>query len=261
MTMIPNQAKLRLEAGELAIGFSVLFWRKVNIAKIALTCGYDWLFIDMEHGSSGVEGVCEICTAALDAGIAPIVRVPGFEHHHATRVLDGGAMGIVVPHVDTVEQARGVVRNCKFPPLGHRSVPPAQPQLGFAKLPAAETFRLLNDNILVIVMLESPEAIDNAEAIAAIDGVDVLLIGTNDLTAEMGIPGEIGDEKVAAAYQRVIAATRKHGKFTGMGGIYSEELMRKYIGMGAGLVLAGGDLAFMTAGARARSNYLRSLSN
>ena len=261
MSIVLNYAKRRLEAGELAIGFSVSFWRMVNIAKIAKTCGYDWLFIDMEHGTAGVELVTEICIAALDAGISPIVRVPGHEHHHAARVLDGGAMGVVLPHVDTVDEARRVAGNCKFPPLGHRSVPPTLPQLGYATLPAVEAMRLLNESILLVVMLESPEAIDNAEAIAAIDGIDVLLIGTNDLAAEMGIPGEIGDKKISAAYERVIAAARKHGKFAGMGGVYGEDLMKKYIGMGARLVLGGGDLAFMRVGAQARCEFLRSLSD
>jgi 2-keto-3-deoxy-L-rhamnonate aldolase RhmA len=99
--------------------------------------------------------------------------------------------------------------------------------------------------------METPTAIANAEAIAAVPGVDALLIGTNDLSAEMGVPGEFGRPKVAAAYETVIAACRKHGKWPGMGGIDAEELLQKYIGMGMQLVLAGGDGGFlMTASAR-----------
>jgi len=135
----------------------------------------------------------------------------------------------------------------------------AQPQLGFHAMPVAEATRLVNEEILVVVMLETPLAISNAEAIAAVKGVDVLLIGTNDLCAEMGIPGKFTDARVEAAYKTVIDACRKHGKHPGMGGVYEPALLQKYIGMGMRFILSGSDLAFMMAGARERTGFLRSL--
>ena len=115
-------AKDRLEAGELAIGVGLRQARTVDIGKAMKTCGFDWLFIDMEHNAMDVDMAVQISVAAQDAGITPIVRVPGYQHFHATRVLDGGAQGIVVPHVDTVEVAAQMVANTKYPPLGQRSV-------------------------------------------------------------------------------------------------------------------------------------------
>lgn len=259
MAIVENTTKKKLEAGQMAIAFSVVHWRMANVAGIAKECGYDWLFIDMEHNTMDVDAAVQISVAALPTGITPIVRVPAHEHFHATRVLDGGAQGVVVPHVNTVEQARRVVENCKYPPIGHRSLTAPMPQLGFRTMPVADAIEALNRNTLVVAMLETPQAVDNADVIAAVEGIDALLIGTNDLAAEMGIPGQFGHTRVEAAYAAMIAATRKHGKFAGMGGVYDHALMEKFIRMGVRLLLGGGDVAFMMAAARTRSDFLKSL--
>jgi 2-keto-3-deoxy-L-rhamnonate aldolase RhmA len=259
MPVTPNITLERLRKGELALGFGVRQARTVDIAKIAKTCGYDWFMLDLEHNTMTIDLACQIAVAALDAGVTPLVRVPGHEHHHATRVLDGGAMGVIVPHVDTAEQARQVVRNCKYPPVGSRSVAGGMPQLGFAAHAPAETIALLNPATLLVVMLETPEAIANVEEIAAVDGIDVLLVGTNDLCATMGIPGQFGSERVSEAYREVIEAARRHGKFPGMGGVYDPALMERYIAQGMQFVLAGGDLAFLMAAATQRAQFLRAL--
>jgi 2-keto-3-deoxy-L-rhamnonate aldolase RhmA len=115
----------------------------------------------------------------------------------------------------------------------------------------------LNSSNLVAVMLESANAIDRAEAIAAVPGIDVLLIGTNDLSVEMGVPGELGHPKIVDAYARMIAACRKHAKWPGMGGVYEEKLMRRYIDMGARFILSGSDLGFLMDSAAKRLTLLR----
>ena len=257
MPIYPNHTKRRLAEGGIAIGMGLRLARSVDIATIAKTCGYDWLFIDMEHNSMSVDTAAQIAAAAPGLGITPLVRVPGHEHYHATRLLDNGAQGIVAPHVEDAREARRVAEACLYPPLGKRSIPGAQPQLAFKAVPAAEATKLVNENILVVVMLESPRAIENAEEIAAVPGVDALLIGTSDLTAEMGILGQIGDARVEAAYRRVIDACRKHGKFPGMGGVYEPALMDKYVKMGMRLILSGSDLALMMAAAKERTAFLR----
>ena len=206
-----------------------------------------------------VDLASQLAMASLGAGITPLVRVPGHEHYHASRLLDNGAQGIVAPHVDTVEEAQRIARACRYPPIGHRSVAGAQPQLGFKSVPVGEATQLVNDLTLVVVMLETPKAIANADAIAQVPGVDVLLIGTNDLCAELGIPGQLAHAQVEDAYKKVIAACRKHGKFPGMGGVYDPKLMEKYIGFGMRFILSGSDLSFMMAGARERASFLRSV--
>jgi len=260
MGIVVNQAKKRLAGGELALGMGLRQARTVDIATIARTCGFDWLFIDMEHNSMDVDTAAQIAMASLGAGITPIVRVPGHEHYHATRLLDAGAQGIVVPHVDGAGQAERVVSYCKYPPLGHRSIAGAQPQLSFEALPIGEAMRVVNAETLVVVMLETPEAIANAASIAAVPGIDVLLVGFNDLCAEMGIPGQFASDMAEAAFATVVAACRGTGKYPGMGGVYEPKLMSKFIGMGARFILSGSDASFLMAGGRERTNFLRGIT-
>lgn len=259
MTVYPNHTKQQLAAGKIAIGMGLRLARTVDIATIAKTCGYDWLFIDMEHNSMDVDTAAQIAMAALPVGVTPIVRVPGKEHHHASRLLDAGAQGIVVPHVDTVEEAERAVAYCKYPPVGHRSVMGVLPQFGYRSMPVAESTPIANAQTMVVVMLETPEAIAKADAIADVPGVDSILIGTNDLCAEMGIPGQFTDPRVEDAYRKVIAACHKHNIHPGMGGVYEPKLLEKYIGMGMRFILSGGDMGFLMAGARERANFLHGL--
>lgn len=257
MAIFPNHTKQQLAAGNIALGMGMRALRTVDAGMIAKTAGFDWLFIDMEHSAMDVDLASQVAIAAMLAGVTPIVRVPGKEHHHASRLLDSGAQGIVVPHVDTAEEAARVVSHCKYPPVGHRSVVGALPQFAYQPMSVADTVRISNEQILVTVMVETPTAIDNAEAIAAVPGVDVVLIGTNDLCAELGIPGQFADPQVEDAYRQVIAACKKHNKHPGMGGVYEPKLMEKYIGMGMRMILSGGDLSFLMAGAKARTDFLR----
>ena len=259
MTTVRNPARERLEAGELALGVGLRQARTVDIGPIMKACGFDYLFIDLEHNTMNLDMAAQISVAAHLAGIAPIVRVPGFDRHLATRVLDGGAMGVVVPHVDTPEQAKAAVDHCKFPPIGHRSMTGTLPHLDFENPGGAELPKIMNENIMVVVMLETPTAIENADAIAAVEGIDVLLIGTNDLSAEMGIPGDFGNDRVVAAYETTIAAARKHGIYAGMGGVYDMEIASRYIGMGAQFLLGGNDTSFILAGGKQRTQTLRSI--
>jgi 2-keto-3-deoxy-L-rhamnonate aldolase RhmA len=259
MSIYSNHTKRQLSEGRLAIGMGLRLARSVDIAAIGKTCGYDWLFIDMEHNSMDVDTAAQISMAALPVGITPIVRVPGKEHHHASRVLDAGAQGIVVPHVDTVEEAQRAVAYCKYPPIGHRSAMGVLPQYAYRSVPVGDALAAANDETLVVVMLETPDAIAKADAIAAVPGIDVVLIGTNDLCAEMGIPGQFADPRVEAAYRSVIAACHKHGVHPGMGGVYDPKLMQQYIGMGMRFILSGGDLGFLMAGARQRADFLQGL--
>jgi len=254
---IRNVARERLESGELSLGCGVRLTRSVEIGIAMKTAGFDWLFLDLEHGAMSIDAAAQIATDALNAGIAPIVRVPNGEYSIATRVLDNGALGIVMPHVDSADEARDVVEKLKYPPIGHRSMGGIGPHYSLRSASTGDAAKALNAANLTVVMLETPTAIRNADAIAAVPGVDVLLIGTNDLCAEMGIPGDFGNERAADAYQKMIAASRQHGKFAGMAGIYNEPIMQRYIDMGARFILSGNDAAFLMAGAAQRTGFLR----
>jgi len=259
MTVLAIEALRRIRSGQLTLGFGVHHLRGAAVPMLAKAAGYDWLFIDSEHGSISTQEISQICLAALPAGIAPIVRVCGGAVDEGTRALDNGALGIVVPHVDTADEARQLVSAFRFHPMGRRSTGGAPAQFAFRAPPAPEMQRILNAELLLIPMIETPKAVENAEAIAAVDGIDVLLIGTNDLALEMGIAGQLNHERVQNAYRRVGEACRRHKKVFAMGGVYEQELTARYIGMGVRMVLAGNDHGLLLAAATARANFLRAL--
>ena len=226
----------------------------------AKAAGFDWLFIDMEHGAFSVNEATQLCIAALPTGVTPIVRVCFGALDEATRALDNGALGIVIPHVDTPAQAKMVADALRFPPRGTRSWGGGVAVYGYAPPGVAEAQEEINNEILVVAMIETAEAVANADAIAATPGIDVLLIGTSDLSADMGISGQIGHERVQGAYRAVIDACKKHGKFAGMGGIYDDIWAKTYIGWGAQFVLGGADQMFIMQAATARAKFLSSLA-
>ena len=257
--MVNNLAKQKLEAGELCLGVGLCQARTVDIAKAMKTAGFDWLFIDMEHNMMGIDIATQIAVAAQDTGITPMLRVPGHEHYHASRALDGGAQGIIAPHVDDAETAAKIVSACRYPPDGQRSMTGALPQLDFVSQPPGVAARTLNDATLVVVMVETAKAVQNADAIAATPGVDIVLIGTNDLCLDMGIAGQYAHPDIDNAYEQVAAACRNNKKHLGMGGIYDPEQMKPQIQRGARFILSGSDLPFMMKAAKAQAEAVRAL--
>jgi 4-hydroxy-2-oxoheptanedioate aldolase len=255
--VIRNSARERLEQGGVSIGLGVRLARTVDIAKVGKAAGFDWLFLDLEHGPMSLETCSAISVAALDVGIAPLVRVPNGEYAMATRALDAGALGIVMPHVDTAEEARAVVSKLKYPPIGHRSVAGQQPQFDYKAVKVGDLTASLNAVTLTIVMIETPTAVANADAIMATPGVDGVLIGTNDLAAEMGIPGDLGNPRIVEAFGTVIAACKKHNKWAGMGGVRDDAHIKQYVQMGIRLILAGAEISMLLGAATARTNYMR----
>jgi 2-keto-3-deoxy-L-rhamnonate aldolase RhmA len=260
MAIVHNVAKRKLRQGEVALGFGLHHLRSSAAPLLAAAGQHDYLFMDMEHGAFTVQEATQICIAALATGIAPIVRVCAGALDEATRLLDNGALGIVVPHVDTGEQAQRIADAFHYPPAGHRSWGGPPPIYGYLPPHVSEAQKAINDEILTVVMIESPEAVKNADAIAAVDGIDVLLIGSFDLTSELGIPGQMGHEKLINAYQTVSDACSRHGKALGMGGINDDENARRYMGMGARFITSGNDHSFIVSGSIERAKFFRDLA-
>lgn len=259
MSIYLNRAKARLAQGQLALGMILRQARTVDIAALAATAGFDWFSIDMEHSTIDVDTAAQIVNAALPVGITPMVRVPGDASHHASRLLDAGAQGIIIPHVDTAQAAREAVARCLYSPAGSRSYAGIQAQLAYRATPVVQATRLLNEQTLVVVMLESLRAIENAAEIAAVQGVGAMLIGINDLCDELGVPGQFGDAKVVAAFEKVIAACKGRAVYPGMSGVHDPALATKYVSMGMRLIGGGTDQSFLMAGASARAAFLRGL--
>ncbi len=257
---VRNRSKARLADGRLSICVTFRQMQSVEMVRAAKACGYDSLYVDHEHGSVPLEATRQICAAALDIGITALVRVPKIESDLVGHVLDGGAMGVIFPHIDTPELAKRAVEVCKYPPTGRRGVNNSIPQFGYRKWPGVDMRAVLNKETWVVCQVESGECVSNIDAIAAVEGVDILFVGTNDLCADLGIDGQLDHPQVEHAYQATIAACKKHGKVCGIGGLAArEDLLKKYIDMGGRFVAAGADQAFFEAGARKRAQFIQSL--
>lgn len=254
-----NIALEKLKNGELSLGIVLRQARSVETAKIMEAAGFDWLFLDLEHNSMSIETASEMSIAALNSGIASLVRVPEFQYSMATRALDGGAQGIIMPHVDTAEQAREVVRQLRYPPIGRRSISSVQVHVDFRSLPVGELTRELDKNFLIAIMIETMEGVENCEEIAAVEGIDVVMIGANDLCLDLGIPGDVMNPRTVAAFERVAAACKKHGRYAGLGGVRTAEELNVYFKMGYRFILAANDVTLLINSGRQRTQALRAL--
>jgi 2-keto-3-deoxy-L-rhamnonate aldolase RhmA len=255
-----NRAKRMLANKELVLCFGVNQLRTPNIGMIAAACGFDALYVDLEHNPTSLETASAICVAALGLGITPIARVSSHDPHDATRILDCGAQGVMVPHIQNAAEARAVVEACRFAPMGHRSAAGSLPSFGYAKMSQAEVCRRVNEETLLIAMIETPEAVANADEIAAVEGIDAVHIGASDLSTEMGIPGEYRDPRMVAAFETVAAAAKKHGKAMGVGGVREDPEFQSFLlRIGVRYLTSGSDLLYILSGGRADVAKIRAL--
>jgi 2-keto-3-deoxy-L-rhamnonate aldolase RhmA len=247
----------RMKAGEVALGMNIRLARSGDIASIARTTGHDFLFLDAQHAIFSLETLAHIAQAARSAGVAPLVRVRSCDDPDTSLLLDAGVTGIVFPDINTAGQARKAVDTAKFPPLGKRSVSGGYSLFDFRTLPLAEVTRTLNENTLVVCMIETREGLANVEEIAAIEGVDVIHVGCNDLLVNMGKPGAFGDPEIVAAVERVIAVASAHGKFAGLGGDRNVARQVQFIRKGVKFMTTQTDIGFLMAEASRRTGELR----
>ena len=253
-----NVMKARMNEGRLAVGMIVRLMRGVEIAAIAKSAGFDCLYIDLEHCSFSLETVSQISMTATALGVTPLVRVPGIDKAFISRTLEAGAQGIIVPHMENRVQAEDVVDAAKFPPVGSRSLLGINPHTLFRGGPAAEIMQKMNEATLIVGMIESAVAVENASDIASVEGLDMLLVGTNDLCNSLGIPGQLDHPRVREAYEHVAAACRAGGKHLGVGGLNSRpEIAKEMIAMGARYVSAGSDTGFLMSAATATAKSFR----
>jgi 2-keto-3-deoxy-L-rhamnonate aldolase RhmA len=258
--ILRNNVKEKLARDEVVASMTVRLVRGTEIARIAATAGFDTLYVDLEHSSFSLETCSQICMAALEAGIAPLVRVPANTPDYIARVLEGGALGVIAPHVHSADDAKAVVRAAKFAPLGERSNAGGLPHLHFRTFPAPEAYAALNDATMIIVQFESAAALDKAEEIVAVEGIDMVLVGLNDLLADWGLPGQYDHPRVREVYARTIALCRKHGKHCGVGGLSSRpDLVAEFVKKGARYVSTGTDLAFLLSACTARAKQVRDI--
>ena len=185
------------------------------------------------------------------------MRVRSCDDPDTSLILDNGATGIVFPDVNSAADAQRAVDACKFAPIGKRSVSGGYPNFDLRPVPTGESCRLLNESTLVVCMIETVEGLANVEEIAAVEGVDVLHVGCNDLLTAMGKPGQFGCPEVVAAIERVIAAAAAHGKFAGLGGERDLDRQHAFIRKGVRFVTTQTDIGFLMTAAGQRTATIR----
>lgn len=257
MGVIQNAALRRMREGEVALGMQIRIGRSSEIAGLAGATDHDWIMLDMQHSGIDIGTVVSIALGSYGFGVTPVVRVSGVDYPDTVRLLDAGVMGVILPDTRNAQQAQAFVRQCRFPPLGNRSVSTGYVILGYEPLHISKAAQVLNQETLVVCMIESLEGIDNLDAIAAVDGVDVIHLGCNDLLMEMGLPGQFDSPQLAAIVQRLLEACRHHGKFAGCGGDRDSARQRQFIEDGGLFVTTDSDLGFLRLEASRKTNELR----
>src|SRR6476620_1238486 len=247
--MRTNPVKQKLRRGEVAFG-TCLSFGDLYATRLLARMGFDWLTLDIEHSAIDWSQATSIFGAIADAGCVPLARVPEGSHHYIKRVLDAGAMGIVVPMVDTAEQAKIAVDAAYYPPKGNRSVGGGMHSMNFGAT-AADYYNQANDNILVILQTESPRGVENAEAIYSLPGVDAIFIGPNDLRFQMRSPD--GTDPTAEAHEEMMQRVLRAGKKVGTPGglhVQTPDEVKKRIAEGWQFLAIGSELRMMVSRAQ-----------
>jgi 4-hydroxy-2-oxoheptanedioate aldolase len=240
-----NPVKAALKAGQPQVG-TWLSLGSVFAARVMARVGFPWLTVDLEHSPIGWTDAGLLFGAIADAGCVCLARVPRGDHDYIKRVLDAGAHGIVVPMVNTVEEAKIAIAAAKYPPTGNRSIGGAMHALNFDAT-AGEYFKHANDEILVVLQTESPQGVANAEAIYSLPGVDAIFVGPNDLTFQMRDKDgtDPTPEEFEAMLQRILAIGKKCGTPVGLH-VQTVEQVERRIAEGWQFLAIGSELRFMT---------------
>jgi len=213
--MRENPVKQRLAQGAASFGTMAFEFFTPGLAPVLAAAGADFVLIDMEHSGIGIETIKQQIAAARGVGLVPMVRVPGIHYHLIAPVLDAGAMGIMVPMVETKEQAEKIAAWCRYRPEGVRGLAFNLAHDDYSGGDVEAKMREANERTLVIALIETETGIDNADAILAVPGIDVGWLGHFDLSNTMGITAQFDHPEFTRAVDRLLAACKKHGKIPG----------------------------------------------
>lgn len=213
--MRANQVKRRLQRGDVCVGTLVFEFATSGVARIAAAAGADFVLFDQEHSGWSTDVVRMLLATSKGVDLIPLVRVPALQYHLISQVLDLGAMGVMVPMVESAEQADLIARSAKYPPVGRRGAAFGVAHDDYVPGTVTEKIASANEETLLIAQVENVAGLENVERIAAVPGIDIVWLGHFDLTNSMGIPAQFSDARYLAAVERIARAAQRNGKAAG----------------------------------------------
>jgi 2-keto-3-deoxy-L-rhamnonate aldolase RhmA len=255
---IKENFRSRIKRGQTVYGTLVLETRTPAVSQILANAGFDFLIIDMEHSSFDLSLVADIIRVARLCDIAPLVRTPSLDAHLLTRVLDAGALGLMLPHIETASDMRSIIEAVRYPPAGKRGCSLARAQTDYRPAELAGFIEKINSETFLLIQIESRLGVENLDEILEVSGVDGVLVGPTDLSIDLGIPGQFSNELFVSTVRKIFSACEAHEIPSG---IHSTKLAFAgyWINAGARIVTYSSDYDFLSAGSRIAVEELKAL--
>ncbi len=209
--MYINKVKQALAEGKVQIGTAFAQLRSPEVARILAAAGFNWAYLDTEHGNFNIETVQDICRAAADSGLCPVVRVADLEYALVARALDNGAQGIIFPRVEDPELLAKAVSWTKFPPVGVRGFGLTPTHVNYEKVTIPQIGEHMNANTMVVLQIETVKALEGRDELLSVGGIDAVMVGPVDLSISLGVPGEFQHPKMVEAMEKIRDSCNQHG--------------------------------------------------
>ena len=246
-----SNIKQRLKNNESIVGTMITVFDNPDIVKILKVCGFDLFMIDCEHGSYDYSNAAALLGMGRAIGMPGFVRIPEARREVVLKFMEMGAIGLMLPNCDTVEQAKALVEYSKYAPLGNRGVSMLRGHNGYAPVPSAvEYMQKANEETVIMCQIESPIGVKNVGDMLDLEGVDAAFIGPNDLSQSYGLMGQFDHPTVVGAIESVIAAAKARGKFSGIHITSAPKNLQAWIDKGMSLNLWSNDITMMMNNAR-----------
>jgi 2-dehydro-3-deoxyglucarate aldolase/4-hydroxy-2-oxoheptanedioate aldolase len=247
--MRPNRIKQLLKQGQTVLGCGLAYFRSPEVPRLLAAAGLDWTYIDTEHGCFNVETVQDFVRTALLSTLTPLVRVADLQYSLIARALDMGAEGIVLPRVESPDLLARAISWTKFPGRGVRGYGLGPWQVNYENLTFQQIIDHVNENVLVILQIETQTALDRCDDLLAVPGVDIVMVGPADLSISLGVPGQFDHPKMIEAICGVIDRCRRHGIFPGIQCL-TLPMAKSWKQRGMKFIGCGSEISFMLEKAR-----------
>ncbi|MBX3012332.1 MAG: hypothetical protein KF832_12530 [Caldilineaceae bacterium] len=254
-----TQAKRALREGKVVLGTMVAEMRQPSVMQLLANADFDFCIIDNEHGPFNIETIADLSRAGRYYGVTPIVRVPELTYTYLAQSLDVGAQGVMIPRITSVEQVQQAVQIIKYPPVGARGCALNRGHTNFLAGSVADVMARANEETLLVIQIETKEALEQVEEIVAVPGVDVAFIGPNDLSIALGVHGQTTSPTMVAAMERVVAACQKHHVAAAIQ-LADVSLATQWIQKGIQMVSYSAETSLLISAGLAATSALRSVT-